>query len=42
MPRGENYNADYALHGGDIAYDLYANHSVTGSMFLNAVEPLAR
>lgn len=38
---GLHNNADFAIHGGDLAYDLPDNQSAVGSAFLNAIEPLA-
>ena len=37
-----DYAADYAIHGGDIAYDLFASNPAkdNGNRFMNAIEPL--
>jgi 3',5'-cyclic AMP phosphodiesterase CpdA len=39
---GMDYAADYAIHGGDIAYDLFASNPAkdNGNRFMNAIEPL--
>ena len=36
-----DYNVDFILHNGDMAYDLYENNGTTGDIFMNQIEQIS-
>ena len=36
-----DYNVDFILHNGDMAYDLYENNGTTGDIFMNQIQRIS-